>query len=109
MDWKNVLDQAQRSATTTYDGVQLGVLDRLGLEPKRSTMELVLPALGIFGLGIVVGSTLGVVFAPKRGDELRSDLKYRISDLRDRGAEQFEEVRSKGDELIESAKGLAKS
>ncbi len=109
MDWKNVLDQTQRSATNTYDGVQSGVLNRLGLEPKRSTMELMLPALGIFGVGIAVGSALGVVFAPKRGDELRSDLKHRISDLRDRGADQIEEVRSKGDELLESAKGLAKS
>lgn len=109
MDWKNVLDQAQRSATTTYDGVQSGVLDRLGLEPKRSTMELILPALGIFGVGIAVGSALGVIFAPKRGDELRSDLKHRISDIRDRGAEQLEEVRAKGDELLESAKGLTKT
>jgi hypothetical protein len=104
MDWKRALEQAQRSMTNTYDGVHSGVLDRLGLEHKRSTMELVLPALGIFGAGIAVGAALGIMFAPKRGDELRNDIRHRISDIRDRGAEQFEEARSKGEELIDSAR-----
>lgn len=109
MDWRSALDQAQRSVTNTYGGVQSGVLDRLGLEPKRSTMELVLPALGIFGVGIAVGAALGVMFAPKRGDELRNDLKHRISDIRVRGAEKLEEAQVKGDELLESAKSMTPS
>ncbi|MEZ4461882.1 MAG: YtxH domain-containing protein [bacterium] len=104
MDWKKALEQAQRSMTSTYDSGVDAVLDRLGLEPRKSTMEIMLPALGVFGAGIAVGAVLGVLFAPKRGEELRNDIRHRISDIRDRGAEQFEEARARGEQLIDTAR-----
>ena len=104
MDWKKALEQAQRSMSTTYDSGVDAVLDRLGLEPRKSTMEIMLPALGVFGAGIAVGAVLGVLFAPKRGEELRNDIRHRISDIRDRGAEQFEEARARGEQLIDTAR-----
>lgn len=104
MDWKRAFDQAQRSVSSTYDSGVEALLDRMGLEQRRSTMEVLLPALGIFGAGIAVGAALGVLFAPKRGDELRNDIRHRISDLRDRSAEQLEEARHRGEELLESAR-----
>lgn len=104
MDWKRAFDQAQRSVSSTYDSGVDALLDRMGLEQRRSTMEVLLPALGIFGAGIAVGAALGVLFAPKRGDELRNDIRHRISDLRDRSAEQLEEARHRGEELLESAR-----
>lgn len=77
MNSKNAIDQSLRSVTNTYDGVQKMLLDRLGLEPKRSTFELTLLALGIFGAGIASGAALGVMFAPKRGEVLRRDIRDR--------------------------------
>ncbi len=58
------------------------ILDSLGLQEKRSNTDYLLPALGIFGAGLAVGAVLGVLFAPKPGRELRSDLRHRIDDMR---------------------------
>lgn len=102
MDIRRLLENAQGSVRSTYDTGVESLLDRLGLEQQRSTMEVVLPALAIFGTGLAVGAALGVMFAPKRGEELRTDLRHRIGDLRDRGVEQYETLRSRGEELIES-------
>ena len=58
------------------------MLDSLGLQEKRDPVDLILPALGIFSAGLVVGSLLGVLFAPKTGTQLRSDIRRRIDDIR---------------------------
>lgn len=101
VDLKKLVGNAQRQASTTYDRSVDALLERLGLEPKRSTMEVMLPALGVFGAGIAVGAALGVLFAPKRGDQLRSDLRHRIGDLRDRSAEQYDELRHRAEQIVE--------
>lgn len=102
MDIRRLLENAQGSVRSTYDTGVESLLDRLGLEQQRSTMEVVLPALAIFGTGLAVGAALGVMFAPKRGEELRTDLRHRIGDLRDRGVEQYETLRTRGEELLET-------
>lgn len=104
MDLKRMLDNAQRSVSSRYDQSVDALLDRMGLEQKRSTMEVVLPALGIFGAGIAAGAALGLLFAPKRGDELRGDIRHRFGDLSDRSLEQYQTMRHRGEELLESAK-----
>ena len=101
MDLRRLLDNAQGSVRSTYDSGVETLLDRLGLEQKRSTMEVVLPAMAIFGAGLAVGAALGVMFAPKRGDELRTDIRHRIGDLKDRSVEQYESLRKRGEELLE--------
>lgn len=108
MDLKRLLDQAQRSVSTTYDSSMDTILDRLGLEQKRSTMEVMLPVLGVFGAGIAVGATLGLLFAPKRGDDLRTDLRHRIGDLRDKSVEQLDTLRHKSEQVLESAPRLTR-
>jgi hypothetical protein len=40
-------------------------------------------SLGSFGAGLVVGSVLGLLFAPKPGSELRQEVRQRAHDLRD--------------------------
>lgn len=103
MDIKRILDQAQRSVSSTYDSGMDSVLDRLGLEQKKSTMEVMLPVLGVFGAGIAVGAALGLLFAPKRGDEFRNDLRHRIGDMRDRSVEQIDTLRHKSEQMLEAA------
>lgn len=46
----------------------------MGLQPRRTAIDYLLPALGLFGMGMLVGVGLGFVIAPKRGTELRSEL-----------------------------------
>lgn len=50
------------------------ILAAIGLEPKRSTMDVIVPAVGFFAVGILAGVGLGLLFAPKPGYELREDL-----------------------------------
>jgi hypothetical protein len=49
------------------------VLDRLGLERRTPTGDF-FTGLGLFSVGVLVGAGLGLMFAPKRGDEMRSAL-----------------------------------
>ncbi len=49
------------------------VLDRLGLERSTPGSDLA-TGLGLFAIGVLVGAGLGLMFAPKRGDEMRSAL-----------------------------------
>lgn len=51
------------------------LLETLGLERKPNTVEQVMPALAIFGAGVLVGVGLGMIFAPRAGSELRSELQ----------------------------------
>ncbi|NND02496.1 MAG: YtxH domain-containing protein [Acidimicrobiia bacterium] len=104
MDIRRIMENAQGTVRNTYDSGVGQLLDRLGLEQKRSTMEVVLPALAIFGTGLAVGAALGVMFAPKRGEELRTDIRHRIGDIKDRGVERYETLRTRGEELLEEEK-----
>jgi hypothetical protein len=66
-------------------------LAAVGLQPRRSAGDYILPVIGIFGVGVLVGAGLGLMFAPKRGAELRGDIGRRVksvgSRLRRRNAE----------------------
>lgn len=53
-------------------------LAAIGLQPRRTTTDYILPALGLFGVGVLVGAGLGLMFAPKRGADLRQDLGRRV-------------------------------
>ncbi len=54
------------------------VLDAIGLERRRSAAESILPAVGFFGLGLLVGAGVGLLLAQKPGKELRADLQQKL-------------------------------
>ncbi len=54
------------------------LLDLVGLESRRSTGERMVPALALFGAGVLLGVGLGMMLAPKPGRELRDDLRERL-------------------------------
>ena len=54
------------------------LLDLIGLEMRRSAGDRLVPALAIFGAGVLVGVGLGLMLAPKPGSELREDLRDRL-------------------------------
>jgi hypothetical protein len=55
------------------------VLGLLGLSPARSTSGQLAEALGIFGVGLLVGAGVALLLAPKPGQELRDELRARIA------------------------------
>lgn len=61
------------------------MLEAIGLQERSSTWASALGGFGIFALGALIGAGLGLAFAPKAGQEFRSELG--------------EKVRRKADEL----------
>jgi hypothetical protein len=58
--WRNAIDRDE-------------LLERIGLE-RRTPAGDFFTSLGLFAVGVLVGAGLGLMFAPKRGDEMRSAL-----------------------------------
>ena len=63
------------------------LLGVLGLETKTSTGAWLAGALGMFGVGLLVGAGLGLLLAPKPGRELRDDIRERLR----RNSEELDE------------------
>ena len=84
MDLRRLLENKLSSAHDSYDSATHRVLDRLGLQHKRTTSDVLLPVIGIFTAGIAAGAVLGLLFAPRRGEETRSDIVHKLEDLRER-------------------------
>ena len=55
------------------------LLGELGLERRRSGSDFLLPALGVFAAGAIVGGVLGLLLAPSSGRELRSEIEKKLS------------------------------
>jgi hypothetical protein len=68
-----------------YDKSDL--LNALGIETEASWGEFLGPVLGAFGVGMLVGAGLGLLFAPQAGRQTRQDIRQRFS----RAAEQVQE------------------
>ncbi len=54
------------------------VLNLIGLETRKDATEYLLPALGAFTVGVLLGVGVGLMLAPKPGAELRNDLRNRF-------------------------------
>jgi hypothetical protein len=65
------LDWNWKRMRRSFDRDEL--LDRLGLERSSPGSDFA-AGLGLFAMGVLVGAGLGLMFAPKRGDEMRSAL-----------------------------------
>lgn len=64
------------------------VLNRLGLEEHTPTGDF-FTGLGLFAVGMLVGAGLGIMFAPKTGAEMRSQLSDTI---RSRGGQMADDM-----------------
>lgn len=58
-------------------------LNMLGLETKRNNVDFLVPALTLFGVGVLVGTGIGLLVAPRPGRELREDIVTRIQQAPD--------------------------
>ena len=71
------------------------ILNSLGLQSIPERGDNVLPAVAIFGAGILVGAGLGLLFAPKPGRELRDDLRRNAGDLGENLKHRAEDLRAR--------------
>ena len=69
-----VLKNLKRLADVDKDDL----LDLIGLEERRTSTDKLVPALALFGAGVLVGVGLGLMLAPKTGRELRQDVKQKL-------------------------------
>jgi gas vesicle protein len=60
----------------------------------------VLYLLAGIGLGVLIGAVLGLLFAPKSGEELRSDLSQRLHDLSEKVRELSQQIYERGGETV---------
>jgi gas vesicle protein len=60
-----------------------------------------------FLVGLGVGALVGVLFAPKSGEETREFLTKKADDGRDYAQRKARELRERADELIERSKDVA--
>jgi len=60
-----------------------------------------------FLVGLGVGALMGVLFAPKSGDETREYLSKRADEGREFAQKKARELRERADELIERGKDVA--
>ncbi len=54
------------------------LLQLIGLETRKDATDYLLPALGAFTVGVLLGVGVGLMLAPKPGNELRNDLRNRF-------------------------------
>ncbi len=66
------------------------LLGLVGLQRRRSTLQAILPAIGLVALGAAVGAGTALLVAPSSGAELRQRLSERVDKL----AEQFEDLQN---------------
>ena len=54
------------------------LLEVFGLETRKGPEDVLLPALGAFTVGVLVGAGIGLLLAPKPGTQLRDELGRRL-------------------------------
>lgn len=59
------------------------LLDKLGLQLRHAPSDYVLPTLGLFGAGFLVGTGIALLVAPTSGAQLREDLTRQLAVAKD--------------------------
>ena len=68
------------------------LIEALGLRRDTTTMSDSASMLMIFAAGALFGTALALLFAPRSGEDLRADLREKVSDLRRRAASEVEKT-----------------
>ncbi len=59
------------------------IIRALNLMPARSVTDQLVPAIGIFTVGIMLGAGLAMLLAPKTGAEMRQAIGERVNSFRE--------------------------
>lgn len=80
------------------------ILASMGLQRRRSAAGYVFTGLGMFGVGILTGAGLGLLFAPRTGREMRRELGTRMNDLGTKVGDATRQVTNKIKQKVSRAK-----
>ena len=75
---KDIRKQGLKALKYLQDIDKDDVLEAIGLEQRSSAWASALGTIGIFALGCLVGAGIGLAFAPKSGEDFRSELGDRM-------------------------------
>jgi len=81
------------------------VLSKLGLQTKMTARDYVFPALGIFGLGLLVGAGIVALSVPTVREQIRDRLRRGASKVRDMGEQAREKVEGAAEQIKEKVAG----
>ena len=81
------------------------VLAKLGLQTRMSTRDYVFPALGIFGLGILVGAGIVVISTPRMREQVRDRLRRSASKVREMGEAARDKMEDAAEQIKEKVTG----
>jgi hypothetical protein len=81
------------------------VLARLGLQTRTTARDYLFPALGIFGLGMLVGAGIVVLSTPRMREELRDRLRRGASRVRDVTEQARERMEGAAEQIKERVTG----
>src|SRR4051794_17011873 len=74
------------------------IANAVGMQQRSSfsSSNEFLPALGIFGTGMLFGAGLALLFAPKSGSEMRQDIGEKVQEFGGQAREMAEEYAGQG-------------
>ena len=78
------------------------ILGALGLQRRRSQVEVLVPAAAIFATGALIGAGAALLFAPQAGRETRRQLRSKANRLSER-------LESSAGEMIHGADAARRS
>ena len=78
------------------------ILEMLGLQQADTTLAVTLRALGLIGIGALLGATVMLFLAPQSGQEMRENVVRKVKNTTDQAASI---ARNKIDEASQSVRG----
>ena len=81
------------------------VLARLGLQTRMTTRDYLFPALGLFGLGMLVGAGIVAASVPSLREQIRDGIRRSASKVRDMGEQARERMEDTVGQIKEKAQG----
>lgn len=97
MKVSQLIDGAKGAAVAT-------LIERLRPYRRRTAGEFLVPAFTIIGAG-AVGVLVGMMFAPKEGQQFRADVARKASELRERAMDVGERAVEAGNSIVDRLPG----
>jgi len=99
-----MFETAVRDRLSDMRGIRRSdVLSALGLAPRWSSPEMILPAAGLFLAGVIVGTGCALMMAPSSGEEMRRNIRGKARELKRRAGgainDGIEELQGAGESV----------
>jgi hypothetical protein len=90
MSWKDLKDLEWKDLKKLQNLDRDDLLHRIGLAEHTPRSDF-FSGLGLFAVGVLVGAGLGVLFAPRPGAEIRTQVSEKIKNRAQRAADEYSE------------------